>query len=88
MSSSRYAIVAKIEAMDRPVAADAIVPLLDSQTRINEAIENLLCHDDLQSLEQADKLLSDAFYRITKARGVVHELRRAVRGETTIAETG
>lgn len=89
--ASRYSVVARsapVSRGERPIANDAIIKLLDAQTRLNEATENLLCHDDRLSLEAADKLLCDAVQRITKARAVVHELRRDMNGQPTIASTG
>jgi negative regulator of sigma E activity len=70
-------------------AKEAIIKLLDTETLVTEAIENLVRHpDDLESQTAADSLLGDAMRRIAQARAVLHELRRARLGQPTIASVG
>lgn len=85
MSKTRYSVVAKRE----PSAKEAIVKLLDTETRITEAVELLVRFgEDLDGLEGADAMLCDTVRRLTEARAMLHELRRAKLGQPTIASVG
>jgi hypothetical protein len=91
--STRYSQVAArpVPVKPEPEASpkEAIIKLLDAETLVTEAIENLVrSPENLECRDGADSLLGDAMRRIAQARAVLHELRRAASGQPTIASVG
>lgn len=72
-----------------PSAKEAVIKLLDTESLVLEAIENLVkSPENLEARDGTDALLGDAMRRIAQARAVLHELRRAELGQVTIASVG
>lgn len=67
-----------------PDSTSVVIPLLDAQTRLIEAVEAAVRHRDY---EETDTLLRDAMTRIASARSANREAQRAHLGLVTIAET-
>jgi hypothetical protein len=93
MNSARYSQVAARslprEPTPNPSVKEAIIRLLDTETLVTEAIENLVRYEgDLQAHDSADALLGDAMRRIVQARSVLNDLRREKLGQPTIASSG
>lgn len=70
-----------------PTLMAAVLPLLDAQTRVVEAHEQLVRFDNIE-FDYVDGALRDAMQRIASARSAVQELKRQKLGLVTIAETG
>jgi hypothetical protein len=91
--STRYSQVhaRSVAVKPEPAASpkEAIIKLLDTETLVTEAIENLVRGpESLECRDGADALLGDAMRRIAQARAILHELRRAACGQPTIASVG
>ena len=73
-------------AQPQPTPA-AVLALLDAQTCIVEAMQQLLAFDSIE-FDYVDSGLGDAMRKIAAARSVVQELKRKKLGLATIADVG
>jgi len=85
MTATRYSKVAPKPADTIPPVA--MLPLLDAQTCLVEAMEELVRFNSIE-FDQVDSRLADAMRKIASARSVVQELKRKKLGLVTIAEVG
>ncbi len=84
MNNTRYSEVTPRKPAEP--GQQAVLALLDAQTRLTESIEGLVASSRVE-FDAVDGLLGDAMRKIASARAAIQEAKRKKLGLVTIAET-